>query len=121
MSESGPNNAVTSDEAAMLWSIPVSEGAHCTEPLPEAVIAAARCDPIWQMQEFEPGLWIGNYLSLCNIEEMLQRGITHALNLSQRSSILARNHLGDDRVCDIDSLTDADTSDLLEPLRKCMS
>jgi hypothetical protein len=43
-----------------------------------------------RMQRIEERLWLGPYVSLCDLEELKAQGITHAVNASQKISAVAR-------------------------------
>lgn len=75
-----------------------------------------RRDPDLQIQKAESGLYIGPYIGLCDVEELRAFRITHAINASGCTSVVAKR-VGI-KVLDIE-LRDRSTSNLLEHLPKC--
>jgi hypothetical protein len=43
-----------------------------------------------QMQRIDDGLYLGPYVSLCDLQELKEKGITHAVNASQKISVVAQ-------------------------------
>jgi len=73
-------------------------------------------NPHYQIQHGEEHICIGSYFSLCDPVALRNHKITHAINASQRTSVVARR--AGIKVLDID-LVDRSTSNLIEHLVLC--
>lgn len=88
-----------------------------TVPVDNAEHESNLSDPDMQIQCVEPGLFIGPYVALCDAKTLSVHGITHAINASQRTSVVATTLCGL-KVLDID-VVDASSSDIMKHLPGC--
>ena len=85
-------------------------------PVDQAEHDANRGNPDLEIQRTERGLCIGPYVCLCDLECLRAYEITHTINASQRTSVVATRY--GIKVLDID-VTDASSSNLLIHLPAC--